>query len=176
MSSSHYIRISRSTTPTEVALTAGRADYCTTKHPGTGADGPGDDTPEFEDVWADYPDEYLAGDLNADGGVTAVGLGVGAVSLSGSNFGSSALGGGGGFRGLPVFQIALFLVCTSNCVTVTMIWGPTPDRSPSRACVGKAPPRVRWREAGGARAPPRLWKRRKAGRPERPFGQSRNGN
>jgi hypothetical protein len=138
MSSSHYIRISRSTTPTEVALTAGRADYCTTKHPGTGADGPGDDTPEFEDVWADYPDEYLAGDLNADGGVNAVGLGVGAVSLSGGNFGSSALGGGGGFRGLPVFQIALFLVCTSNCVTVTMIWGPTPNRRPLSCVRGQS--------------------------------------
>ena len=42
------------------------------------------------------------------------------------------------FRGLPVFQIALFLVCTSNCVTVTMIWGPTPNRRPLPCVLGQS--------------------------------------
>ena len=53
------------------------------------------------------------------------------------------------FRGLPVFQIALFGLYWPNYVTATMIWGPTPDRRPPVRAWAKPCPKGRGREGPG---------------------------
>ena len=53
------------------------------------------------------------------------------------------------FRGLPVFQIALFGLYWPNYVTVTMISGPTPDRRPPVRAWAKPCPGGRGREGLG---------------------------
>jgi hypothetical protein len=68
--------------------------------------------------------------------------------------GSAGAGGWEGglpvrFRGLPVFQIALFGLYWPNYVTVTMISGPTPDRRPPVRAWAKPCPGGRGREGLG---------------------------
>ena len=102
---------------------------------------------------------HLAKAVTATSGVAPAARSAARCARSGAasprvRVGGSVEAGGweGGFRcvsGAFRFSRSPFLVCTSDCVTVTMIWGPTPDRRPPVRAWAKPCPGGRGREGPG---------------------------